>query len=424
MALTSRPRGTNDIIPGEIELWQDLEEKIRRVCHAYGYTELRTPIFEHTELFQRGIGDTTDIVEKEMYTFIDRGQRSITLRPEGTAPLVRAYIENNLGSGALPVKLFYYGPMFRYERPQAGRYRQFTQFGCEALGSADPLLDVEAIALPLEIYQACGLSGFEVELNSIGCPECRGRYREALIAYFEPLGDKMCGSCQGRLHRNPLRLLDCKVAECQTNIAGAPNIIEYLCPDCADHFAQVRMYLDELKISYKLNPRLVRGFDYYTRTVFEVISSELGSQNAIGGGGRYDGLVEEVGGKPTPAVGYAVGVDRLLLALKSQNKLQLSLPGPNLYIVHFGGDTKRKAAQIAHSLRGQGLWTELDYSERSIRAQMKAANRLDSQYVLVIGDDELANNEAVLKNMKDGQELPVALDELEKLAQSVGVCEK
>ncbi len=424
VALTSRPRGTNDIIPGEIELWLDLEQKIRTVCHAYGYKELRTPMFEHTELFQRGIGDTTDIVEKEMYTFIDRGQRSITLRPEGTAPLVRAYIENNLGSGALPVKLFYYGPMFRYERPQAGRYRQFTQFGCEALGSADPLLDVETIALPLEIYQACGLSGFEVQLNSIGCPECRATYREALIVYFEPLEDKVCGSCQGRLHRNPLRLLDCKVEACQANILDAPNIIEYLCLDCADHFSQVRTYLDQLNIPYTLNPRLVRGFDYYTRTVFEVTSSELGSQNAIGGGGRYDGLVEEVGGKPTPAVGYAVGVDRLLLALKSQNKIHLSLPGPNLYVVHFGGDTKLKAAQIAHILRGRGLWIELDHSDRSVKAQMKAANKLDSQYVLVIGEEELANNQAVLRNMKNRQEQPVALDDLETLTKNVGVCGK
>ncbi len=424
MALTSRPRGTNDIIPGEIELWLELEDKIRAVCHAYGYKELRTPMFEHTELFQRGIGDTTDIVEKEMYTFIDRGKRSITLRPEGTAPLVRAYIENNLGGGSLPVKLFYYGPMFRYERPQAGRYRQFTQFGCEALGSEDPLLDVEAIALPLEIYQACGLHGFEVELNSIGCPECRSAYRTALVAYFEPLAETMCGSCHGRLHRNPLRLLDCKVESCQANIAGAPSIIEYLCTDCAEHFAAVRTYLDELKIPYTLNPRLVRGFDYYTRTVFEVISSELGSQNAIGGGGRYDGLVEEVGGKPTPAVGYAVGVDRLLLALKSQDKLQASLPGPDAYIVHFGGDTKRKAAQIAHGLRGQGLWIELDYADRSIKAQMKAANRLNSHYVLVIGEDELAKNQAVLRDMNDGQEKFVALDEVEQLSKIVGACAK
>ena len=424
MALTSRPRGTNDIIPGEIELWLELEEKIRSVCHAYGYKEVRTPLFEHTELFQRGIGDTTDIVEKEMYTFVDRGQRSVTLRPEGTAPLVRAYVENNLGSGSLPVKFFYYGPMFRYERPQAGRYRQFTQFGCEALGSADPLLDVESIALPLALYESCGLSGFEVELNSIGCPSCRSAYREKLIEYFTPHEGELCKSCQGRLHRNPMRLLDCKVEGCQAIMKDAPVITEYLCTDCAEHFSQVLTYLDGFQISYTLNPRLVRGFDYYTRTVFEVVSSELGSQNAIGAGGRYDGLIEEVGGKPTPAVGYAVGVERLLLALKSQNKLQLKLQGPNCYVAHFGGATKVKAAQIVQALRSQGLWTELDYADRSMKAQMKAANRLNSQFVLVIGEDELANNSAAVRNMQDGQEETVALSDVKQLTKIVGAWAK
>lgn len=415
MALTTRPRGTNDIVPGEIELWLELEEKIRQVCHAYGYHELRTPIFEHTELFQRGIGDATDIVEKEMYTFVDRGQRSITLRPEGTAPVVRAYLENKLGSGALPVKVFYYGPMFRYERPQAGRYRQFTQFGLEVLGSADPLLDVETIVLPLEVYKACGLSGFTVELNSIGCASCRAAYREELIAYFEPHVGDLCANCQSRLHRNPLRLLDCKNEGCQPILNGAPNIAHYLCTDCADHFAQVRTYLDALEVRYKVNPRLVRGFDYYTRTVFEVTYSELGSQNAIGAGGRYDGLIEECGGESTPAVGFAVGVERLLLALKTQNKLQVSPAKPHAYLVHFGGETKIKAAQVAYFLRGQGLWVELDYLDRSVRAQMKAANRLGSSHVLVFGEEELAKNQVLIRNMNDGQEQVHNLDELAEL---------
>ena len=423
MTLTTRPRGTNDIVPGEIELWLDLEEKIRRVCRAYGYQELRTPLFEHTELFQRGIGDTTDIVEKEMCTFIDKGKRSITLRPEGTAPLVRAYLENNLGSGALPVKMYYYGPMFRYERPQAGRYRQFTQFGFEALGSEDPLLDVEAIALPLELYKACGLSGFEVEINSIGCSSCRPSYRQELIEYFEPHVDTLCKSCQSRLHRNPLRLLDCKVEGCQEVLNGAPQITEHLCQDCSDHFDQVLGYLDVLGISYNLNRRLVRGFDYYTRTVFEVTSSELGSQNAIGAGGRYDGLVEELGGKPTPAVGFAVGVERLLLALAGQNKHMIESQGPDAYLVHFGGETKSKAAQIAHLLRGRGLWAELDHLDRSIRAQMKAANRLNSKHVLVFGEEELAQNQVVVRNMTDGNEQMVDLSDFDRLVTILGVCE-
>lgn len=415
MALTTRPRGTNDIVPGEIELWLELEEKIRQVCHAYGYQEIRTPMFEHTELFQRGIGDTTDIVEKEMYTFVDRGQRSITLRPEGTAPVVRAYLENKLGSGALPVKVFYYGPMFRYERPQSGRYRQFTQFGLEVLGSADPLLDVETIVLPLEVYKACGLTGFTVELNSIGCASCRTAYREELIAYFEPQVDGLCSNCKSRLHRNPLRLLDCKNESCQPILNGAPNIADYLCDDCADHFTQVRTYLDALEISYKINPRLVRGFDYYTRTVFEVTYSELGSQNAIGAGGRYDGLVEECGGEHTPAVGFAVGVERLLLALKTQDKLQAGAKRPSAYLVHFGGESKIKAAQVAYFLRSQSLWVELDYLDRSVRAQMKAANRFGSNYVLVFGETELANNQVLIRNMSDGQEQLQILDELTEL---------
>lgn len=420
MNLTTKPRGTNDIGPGEIELWLELEEKIRRVCHSYGYTELRTPIFEHTELFQRGIGETTDIVEKEMYTFTDRGDRSLTLRPEGTAPVVRAYLENKMGNGALPVKVFYYGPMFRYERPQAGRYRQFTQFGLEVLGSADPLLDVESIVLPMELYKACGLHGFEVELNSIGCPTCRKKYREKLVAYAKNYTDDLCGSCQSRLHRNPLRLLDCKVERCQELMADAPNILEYLCADCKEHFDAVITYLDALGINYKLNSRLVRGFDYYTRTVFEMTYAGLGSQNAIGGGGRYDGLIEECGGPATPAVGYAVGVERLLLALKSQNALTIDPKGPEAYLVHFGGETKVKAAEIAYFLRGQGLWIEMDYLDRSVRAQMKAANRLNSQNVLVFGEEELSQNAVMVRNMESGEEKQTNLGELGQLLKILG----
>jgi len=424
MTLTTRPRGTNDVGPGQIELWHELEERIRRVCAAYGYQELRTPMFEHTELFQRGIGEATDIVEKEMYTFQDRGERSLTLRPEGTAPAVRAFLEHNLGSGSLPVKLYYFGPMFRYERPQAGRYRQFTQFGLEALGSGDPLLDVEAILLPLELYKSCGLSGFEVEINTIGCPNCRPGYRQELVEYFQPRVERLCSSCQNRLHRNPLRLLDCKVESCQEVLAGAPEITKHLCGECSEHFAQVLAYLDALGVEYRLNPRLVRGFDYYTKTVFEVTSQELGAQNAIGAGGRYDGLVEELGGKPTPAVGFAVGVERLLLALQGQGKLQPEPKGPSAYLIHFGGDTKLKAAQVAHFLRGQGLWVELDYLDRSIRAQMKAANRLGSRYAMIFGEEELSRGRLMLRNMQDGQEQEIDLEDLKQLAKILGECGK
>lgn len=422
MTLATRPRGTNDILPEEVELWLRLEEQIKRVCHAYGYGELRTPMFEHTELFQRGIGDTTDIVEKEMYTFTDRGRRSLTLRPEGTAPVVRAFLENKLDSGPLPVKLFYYGPMFRYERPQSGRYRQFTQFGFEALGSDDPLLDAESIALPLELYEACGLSGFEVEINSIGCSQCREPYRKELVNYFEPLKAQLCTSCQSRLHRNPLRLLDCKSEGCQKIIAQAPDIREHLCTECSDHFKQVRTYLDVLGISYQINPRLVRGFDYYSRTVFEVIYADLGAQDAIGAGGRYDGLVEECGGQPTPAVGFAVGVERLLLALKAQNKLEAAPRPPVAYLVHFGGKTKIEAAKVAHHFRKQGLWVEVDYLDRSMRAQMKAANRLDSKYVLIFGEEELAAGQVLVRNMQDGEQKLHSLQQLEQLINTLGAC--
>ncbi len=422
MTLATRPRGTNDILPEETELWWKLEEQIRRVCHIYGYGELRTPMFEHTELFQRGIGDTTDIVEKEMYTFIDRGQRSLTLRPEGTAPVVRAFLENKLDSGPLPVKVFYYGPMFRYERPQSGRYRQFTQFGFEALGSDDPLLDAESIALPLELYQACGLTGFEVELNSIGCFQCRGSYRKELLAYFEPRKEQLCNSCQSRLYRNPLRLLDCKAEACRQIIAEAPDIREHLCPDCAAHFQEVRNYLDTLGIIYRINPRLVRGFDYYSRTVFEVIYADLGAQDAIGAGGRYDGLVEECGGRPTPAVGFAVGVERLLLALKAQQKLEFTPSHPAAYLVHFGGKTKVEAARIAHELRKRGLWVEIDYLDRSMRAQMKAADRLKSRHVLILGDQELAARQVLVRNMGDGEQKLYNLEDLEQLINTLGEC--
>ncbi|NLJ80302.1 MAG: histidine--tRNA ligase [Firmicutes bacterium] len=420
MPLWTRPRGTSDILPEEIELWLKLEEKIRAVCHAFGYRELRTPMFEHTELFQRGIGEATDIVEKEMYTFQDRGQRSITLRPEGTAPIVRAYLENKLGAGSLPVKVFYYGPMFRYERPQAGRYRQFTQFGLEALGSSDPLLDVETIALPIELYRACGLEGFEVELNSIGCPSCRQEYRKELVAYAGPLRQELCPSCQSRLDRNPMRLLDCKEEGCRRLLKDAPAIEDYLCQECSSHFSQVRSYLGALDISYHLNPHLVRGFDYYTRTVFEVTFPKLGSQDAIGAGGRYDGLVEECGGQPTPAVGFAVGVERLLLALKSQGKLKLEKKGPAVFIVNFGGRTKVKAAQLAQSLRREGFWAEMDYLDRSIRAQMKSANRLRAGYVLVLGEEELAQKKVLLRDMETGREEFYKLDEPEQLMKALG----
>lgn len=399
---TTRPRGTNDILPGEVHKWQKLEEIIRRVCRNYGYQEMRTPIFEHTELFERGIGEATDIVEKEMYTFTDRGDRSLTLRPEGTAPVVRAFLENKLYGQALPGKFYYIGPMFRYERPQAGRYRQFYQFGVEVIGSKDPSLDVEMITMPIEVYKACGLEGFEVNLNSIGCPKCRPAYRDRLKKLFSERKEQLCGSCQARLERNPLRILDCKVDKCKEATKDIPSVTDSLCPDCRDHFTQVCSYLDDLGVKYVVNPRLVRGFDYYTKTVFELIVPSLGAQNAVGGGGRYDGLVEEMGGNSLPAVGFAVGMERLLLAIKDDETF--SEDGADIYIAQFGGATKQEAVRLAHTLRQHGLWVEYDYLDRSLKAQMKAANRVNADWVIIIGEDELTDEQVTVRHMDTGTE--------------------
>lgn len=409
-----RPRGTNDILPGNSEHWQVIEAKIRDICHNFGYQEIRTPIFEHTELFERGIGETTDIVEKEMYSFADRGERSITLRPEGTAPVVRAFLENKLYADPLPAKLYYIGPMFRYEKPQAGRYRQFYQFGVEAIGSSEPALDVEMINLPIEFYKACGLSGFQVHINSIGCPTCRPTYRDTLKEMFSDQLEEFCGSCQGRIERNPLRVLDCKVPQCQELISNIPLVLDSLCPDCSDHFAQVRKYLDLLDIEYIINPKLVRGFDYYTRTVFEIIVPSLGAQNAIGGGGRYDGLVEECGGSPLPAVGFAVGLDRLLLSLEKQTDNIFTEQKPQGFVAHFGGETKAVAIKIVNDLRKLGFWVEMDYLDRSLRAQMRAANRFDCDWVVMVGEEELAANEIKIRWMGSGEEKNVKLEVIQQ----------
>jgi len=407
----NRPRGTNDILPSESYKWQQVEAKVRDICYRYGYQEIRTPIFEHTELFERGIGETTDIVEKEMYTFVDRGDRSITLRPEGTAPVVRAFIENNLYAGQLPAKLYYMGPMFRYEKPQAGRYRQFTQFGVEAIGSMDPVLDVEMITLPIELYKACGLAGFEVHINSLGCPKCRSEYRNQLQAMLAAKADQFCESCQSRINRNPLRVLDCKSPKCRELLKDIPSIQDYLCPECREHFDQVTTSLDQLGINYVVDPHLVRGFDYYTKTVFEILVPTLGAQNAIGGGGRYDGLVEEIGGKSMPAVGFAVGMERLLLALAQEN-IAFNEPKAAGYVAHFGGKTKQAAVKLVHDLRQAGLWVEMDYLDRSLKAQMKSADKLQSQWVIMIGEDELAQNLVKIRWMNTGNEEQVALDQV------------
>lgn len=410
--LTTAPRGTRDILPEEVEKWQYLEDIIRAHCRLYGYGEIRLPLFEHTELFQRGVGETTDIVEKEMYTFFDRSGRSLTLRPEATASTVRAYLEHNLGAGPQPAKFYYLGPMFRYDRPQAGRYRQFHQFGVEAIGSADPTVDAEVIVLALDFYTKLGLTNLTVELNSIGCPTCRREYRRALTDYLKAHQSKLCASCLGRLERNPLRVLDCKEEKCRAVTQHAPGFREYLCSECAGHFEKVQESLKVVGISYTLNPSLVRGLDYYTRTVFEITWAGLGAQTALCGGGRYDGLVEECGGPPTPGVGFAMGLERLLLALEQAG---IELPGkrrPEVFVATVLPDDDLAAFRLLTELRRAGIPSEKDYLKRSLKAQLKQANRLGVKETIIVGGDEAARGNVALRDMSSGTQEEVPADKV------------
>lgn len=407
------PRGTRDILPEEAAAWRRLEEAARTVADRFGYGEIRTPLFESTDLFVRGVGETTDVVEKQMYTFADRRGRSLTLRPEGTAPVVRAYLERNMAARPAPVKLFYIGPMFRYEKPQAGRSRQFHQFGAEAIGSADPGLDVEMIALPVMILQEAGLSGFEVELNSIGCPVCRPAYRERLLEHLRPKVDAMCRVCVQRLERNPLRVLDCKEEGCRNAAAEAPLAVDFLCAECEAALGSVKEGLADIGIPYVLNGRLVRGLDYYTRTVFEVRSSALGAQDALAGGGRYDGLVEAYGGPSTPAVGFAAGMERVLLALEETGAGKAAPAGLDVFVVSASEPLRRRVRSLAHRLRTAGRSVELDYEGRSLKGQMKAAARSGAAFVVIVGEAELEKGAVGVRRMADGAQEEVPLDQLE-----------
>src|SRR5690554_4805813 len=367
---TTVPWGTFDIMPDEVMNWEWMEKTIRQVFSRYGYQEIRTPVFEHTELFQRGIGATTDIVEKEMYTFRDKGDRSLTLRPEGTAPVVRAYVEHKLYSRGGVVKLFYIGPMFRQERPQAGRFRQFHQFGVELLGEDSPLADAEIITLAVDLYKKMGLEDLEVLLNSIGCPACRGKYRETLYSLFQPHVSELCESCRRRLEKNPMRLLDCKNPRCRELTQEVPPMTEYLCSGCGKHLEKTLFCLDRAGIGYRLEPRLVRGFDYYTRTVFEVISAGLGAQNAVCGGGRYDHLVEECGGPPIPGVGFASGMERLLLTLEQKGRFAGFSSAPQVFLVVLDDKLEADGFELATELRREGLATESCLAVKSLKAQL------------------------------------------------------
>jgi histidyl-tRNA synthetase len=398
--LTTVPRGTKDILPSEVGAWRYVERVLRDLCARFGFQEIRTPIFEHTELFQRGIGDTTDVVEKEMYTFTDRGNRSITLRPENTASAVRAFVEHKMYADADPAKLFYIGPMFRYDRPQAGRQRQFHQFGVEVLGVASPNVDAEIIVLAVEILKTLGLRDLQLKINTVGCPKCRPVYRKMLQDYFRPHFDELCPLCQSRFDRNPMRILDCKNQKCHALAEGAPKLLDCLDDDCKAHFEKVQEYLKAVGISYEIDPTLVRGLDYYTRTAFEIQYPPLGAQSAVCGGGRYDGLVEEVGGPATPGIGFAMGLERLILALESQHLLPTFDESLEVFVVAPKEDTETLAFRIVTELREAGLKAALDYKQGSMKSQMKAANRRNARYVVILGEDELGRGCVTVRDMR------------------------
>ena len=406
--MTKRPRGTNDFLPAETAKWQYVEGLLRRLCREFGYEELRTPIFEETELFLRGVGDTTDIVQKEMYTFEDAGGRSITLRPENTASAVRAYVENKLFAEAQPSKLFYIGPMFRYERPQAGRFRQFHQFGVECFGAASPSADAEIITLAWEFYQRLGLKNLELNLNSVGCPNCRPHYRRALQDFLRQNFDKLCPTCQERFEKNPLRILDCKNPDCQSLLQGAPTTIDALCDDCREHFQQVLAHLDAVGIPYKINERLVRGLDYYTNTAFEIQLADIGAQSAVCGGGRYNRLVEEIGGNPTPGVGFALGMERVFGALAAQGIELPAEPKMQVFVAAQDKAAESLCFRLTTELRRAGIATGMDLLNRSLKAQFKYADKFRAAYTVVIGGDELARGTVQVRDMAGGeqQELP------------------
>ena len=405
--ITKAPKGTVDIVPGESEKWQVVEDVFKSEAALNGFQEIRTPVFEHTELFLRGVGDTTDVVEKQMYTFEDKGGRSVTLRPEGTAGAVRAMLENGLYNAGYPVKLYYLTSCYRYEKPQAGRLRELHQFGVEMFGAAEPVADAQVIAMALSAFERLGLEDVGLQLNSIGCPECRKEYHKALKEYFTARKDQLCDTCLSRLDRNPMRILDCKSPQCQEVAKGAPKITDYLCEDCQAHFQKVQEYLTALGIEFEIDPGLVRGLDYYTRTVFEFPSKSLGF--ALGGGGRYDGLVEEVGGKPTPGLGFGLGLDRILMALEAQ---KVEFPQPvrcELYIASMGEQAQCKAFQLLNELHRCGIPADTDVCGRGLKAQMKYAGKIGAKFTMVLGDNELEAGRAELKNMETGEKKTVSI---------------
>lgn len=413
-----KPTGTQDFLPGTVEKWQMVEQKARDLCRRFNYREIRTPLFEQTDLFERGVGETTDIVEKEMYTFKDKGDRSMTLRPEGTAGVVRSYVENKLYGEPDVSKLYYIGPMFRYERPQAGRYRQFHQFGIETFGSNDPAIDAEVIALGYQFCKELGLQGVTVEINSVGNPAVRAAYRDTLLGFLEPMKADLCKDCQSRMERNPLRVLDCKVD--QSKFANAPSILDSLDEECSTHFEKVKAYLSSMDVNYSVNHRLVRGLDYYTHTAFEYKAQGIGAIDTIGGGGRLNGLVEEIGGPQQPAIGLGIGLERILLILEKQ-QVELDAVKPlDVYLVALGDAAEREITKQLFKLRQLGFSAERDYLGRKMKAQMKSADRFKARYTAILGDDELQRGEIALKSMETGEQKTVKIEDLAQELKTAG----
>lgn len=408
--ITKKIKGTEDVLPKDSYRWQFVEDVMRKESAAYGFKEIRTPVFEHTELFARGVGQTTDVVQKEMYTFDTKGGESVTLRPEGTAGAARAVLEHGLVNDSLPIKASYFVSCYRYEKPQAGRLREFHQFGLECYGTQSPVADAELICAAQSIFDRLGIKQLRLEINSIGCPTCRAEYHKALKGYFGGCKDELCDTCNSRLEKNPMRILDCKSPVCSKIAGGAPKITDYLCDECKEHFASVQKYLDAAGVEYTVNPTIVRGLDYYTKTVFEFVTDFIGAQGTVCGGGRYDGLIEELGGKHLPSLGFAMGIERLLMLMDKQG---IEIPKPStcdLYVAVMGESASLKSFEIIKAVRSCGLIAETDIVGRGLRAQMKYADKIGAKFSMVLGDNEIEQGKAVIKNMSSGEQTEIVLD--------------
>lgn len=409
--ITKKIKGTEDVLPKDSYRWQFVEDVMRKESAAYGFKEIRTPVFEHTELFARGVGQTTDVVQKEMYTFDTKGGESVTLRPEGTAGAARAILEHGLVNDSLPIKASYFVSCYRYEKPQAGRLREFHQFGLECYGTQSPVADAELICAAQSIFDRLGIKQLRLEINSIGCPACRAEYHKALKEYFYGYKDELCETCNSRLEKNPMRILDCKSPVCSKIAGGAPKITDYLCDECKEHFASVQKYLDAAGVEYTVNPTIVRGLDYYTKTVFEFVTDFIGAQGTVCGGGRYDGLIEELGGKHLPSLGFAMGIERLLMLMDKQG---IEIPKPStcdLYVAVMGESASLKSFEIIKAVRSCGLIAETDIVGRGLRAQMKYADKIGAKFSMVLGDNEIEQGKAVIKNMSSGEQTEIVLDD-------------